>query len=523
MNLAIVHHHLNRGGVTQVILNHLRSLHEAGANENFERIVVFYGGRATGWPTAKEPALARVELEVVPSIDYDTVVQSSPEAPYLDMVAALTRLDLSPDDTLLHVHNHTLGKNVAWPDALSKLAADGYRLLLQLHDFAEDFRPENYRRQIAYYAERGCGMQEVYFQAPHVHYAVLNSRDRKILQSAGFEESHLAWLPNPVQPYSQLPHHAAARKKLREKFAVPELQPFILYPVRGIRRKNVGELVLWSALAPRPATFGLTLAPVNPDELTSYEVWKKFAEERDLPCKFDVGGEDGLTFHENLAAADAIINTSVAEGFGMVFLEAWLTDNLLIGRDLPEISDDFKQAGLRLDSLTAALWIPVRSPIDGHEVFSVSSYRQRMLELFGNVLNDFELDATALAHAEEQLDQRLNEEWIDFALLTTEAQREVIDAVTKDKDLAESIVDANEQVMRPLVQPNANFEATITANAKVVLARFGLRDTGERLREQYTKLMQQTPGPVRPFEGAGDILNQFVDLARFHPVRLESS
>ncbi len=48
MNLVIVHHHLNRGGVTQVILNHLRSLHEAGAREIFDRIVILYGGRGTG-------------------------------------------------------------------------------------------------------------------------------------------------------------------------------------------------------------------------------------------------------------------------------------------------------------------------------------------------------------------------------------------------------------------------------------------------------------------------------------------
>ncbi|PQO33576.1 hypothetical protein [Blastopirellula marina] len=523
MNLAIVHHHLNRGGVTQVILNHLRSLHEAGLSENFERIVVFYGGRSTGWPTQSEPALARVEREVVPSIDYDTVVSVSPDAPYREMTAALQRLELLPETTLLHVHNHTLGKNVAWPHALNQLATDGYRMLLQLHDFAEDFRPENYRRQVAYYADQDCGMQEVYFQAPHVHYAVLNSRDRGILLQAGMEEGRLAWLPNPVQPFPQLPHRVDARKKLREIFHVPEQDRYVVYPVRGIRRKNVGELVLWSALCPRPATFGITLAPVNPAERTSYEAWKTLAEEKKLPCKFDVGGEEGLTFHENLAAADAIINTSVAEGFGLVFLEAWLTDNLLIGRDLPEISADFKAAGLRLDSLAPALWIPRRSPIDGHELFSETNYRAKMLELFGDVLKDFGQDASELETAAQQLDQRLSEEWIDFALLTTAAQREVIDSVVRSKDLAEAIVDANEQVMRPLREPNANFSATIEANAKVVLARFSLRDTGLRLRDQYARLMPQAPGPVSRFETAGDILRQFVDLSRFHPVRLESS
>lgn len=520
MNLAIVHHHLNRGGVTQVILSHLRALHEADALKDFERIVVFHGGRITGWPTEAEPALARVELEGVASIDYDNVVDVAKDAPYNDMSAALSRRDLPAESTILHVHNHTLGKNAAWPGALARLAEDGYRMLLQLHDFAEDFRPDNYRHQVEFYG--GKGMTEVYFQAPHVQYAVLNSRDRNILLGAGFQEDHLAWLPNPVHTFPPLPHKADARQKLRERCGVPESDWFVLYPVRGIRRKNVGELVLWSALSPRPTTFAVTLAPVNPVERPAYDAWQAFAEERDLPCKFDVGGEAGLTFHENLAAADAIINTSVAEGFGLVFLEAWLTDNLLIGRDLPEISADFKNAGLRLDSLAPALWIPRRSPLSDRTVFSEQRYREQMAELFRGIVTSFGLDDSLMDSFDTQMDARLADDWIDFALLTTQAQREVIDSILNERELAEMIVQENAQVMRPLTEPNAKLTGLIEGNAQIVLQRFSLRGTGETLRQQYSQLMKQTPGAVSPLANAEAILRQFVDLSRLHPVRLET-
>lgn len=522
MNLVIVHHHLNRGGVTQVILNHLRALHEAGAKEVFERIVILYGGRATGWPVQAEPALAGVELAKVPSIDYDTVTAVGEEAPYRATSEMLEQLGLAPEETLLHVHNHTLGKNVAWPNALARLAEAGYRMLLQLHDFAEDFRPDNYRRQVEYHAESGTGMAEVYFQAPHVHYAVLNSRDRGILEKAGFASEKLAWLPNPVQPFPILPHRADARHTLQEKLGVKPKEPYVLYPVRGIRRKNVGELVLWSALAPKPVTFGITLAPVNPVELKPYDAWQALAEELELPCKFDVGGDQGLSFHDNLAAADAIINTSVAEGFGLVFLEAWLAGNLLIGRDLPEISADFKEAGLRLDSLASSLFVPKRCPISGREVFSEQAYRHRMSELFTQVRKDFGQDAMEAEDLEKQLDERLSDEWIDFALLTVGAQREVVRAVANSKELAEAIVQENAQVMRPLTQEDANFDSTIQINSQIVLTRFGLKGTGERLRERYEQLAKQTPGPVSSFAGANRILRQFVELSRFHPVRLEN-
>ncbi len=521
MNLAIVHHHLNRGGVTQVILNHLRALHEAGARELFDRVLVLYGGRATGWPEASEPALEGVELVEIPSIDYDTVVAVGEEAPYRATSETLEKLGLAPEETLLHVHNHTLGKNVAWPNALARLASEGFRMLLQLHDFAEDFRPDNYRRQVEFYAEKGTGMAEVYFQAPHVHYAVLNSRDRGILEKAGFAEEKLTWLPNPVQPFPVLPHRADARQKLRDKLGVKSSDQYVLYPVRGIRRKNVGELVLWSAIAPTGSTFGITLAPVNPVELKPYQAWQSLVEELHLPCKFDVGGDEGLSFLENLAAADAIINTSVAEGFGLVFLEAWLADNLLIGRDLPEISADFKEAGLRLDSLTSSLHVPKRSPIDGREVFTESKYRKKMSKLFTQVLQDFGQDDPE--DLDKQLDERLSDEWIDFALLTVEAQREVVRAVAKDKALGEAIVQENAHVMRPLTEENANFDSTIQINSQIVLTKFGLKGTGERLRERYQQLMRQKPGPVSSFNGANRILRQFVELSRFHPVRLENA
>ncbi|MBI1248964.1 hypothetical protein GC197_14120 [bacterium] len=522
MNLVIVHHHLNRGGVTQVILNHLRALRHAGVDGAYERIVVVYGGRRTGWPEASEPALERVELEVVPSIDYDSVVSVEADTPYQDMLAMLKRRSLSPELTLLHVHNHTLGKNVAWPAALSRLAADGYRMLLQLHDFAEDFRPENYRHQVAFYENRGTSMQEVYFQAPHVDYAVLNSRDRTILRSAGFAGEKLAWLPNPVHSFPELPDRIEARRKLREVFDVAPEERYILYPVRGIRRKNVGELVLWSAIAPGPTTFGITLAPLNPAELAPYEQWEALAEELQLPCKFDVGGNAGLSFSENLAAADAIINTSVAEGFGLVFLEAWLTGNLLIGRDLPEISADFKAAGLQLDTLADALWVPRRSPIGQRELFSEANYRQRIEELFDQVLTDFGQPALGVEAIQQQLDERLAADWIDFALLTVEAQTEVIRAAAGDRELADAIVEKNAHVMRPLCEHEVDYAATIQANAEIVLSRFSLKETGERLHERYELLQGQEPGPVTALRTADQILQEFVKLERLHPVRLES-
>ena len=49
MKLAIFHYHLNPGGVTQVIRNHLRALAAAGAQDQIEQVAVIASGRLGGW------------------------------------------------------------------------------------------------------------------------------------------------------------------------------------------------------------------------------------------------------------------------------------------------------------------------------------------------------------------------------------------------------------------------------------------------------------------------------------------
>ncbi len=62
-----------------------------------------------------------------------------------------------------------------------------------------------------------------------------------------------------------------------------------------------------------------------------------------------------------IAKADALITTSVAEGFGLAFLEPWLASKPLVGRNLPEITADFAEHGLDLSALYNCLPVPLIS------------------------------------------------------------------------------------------------------------------------------------------------------------------
>ncbi|MCH7727894.1 MAG: hypothetical protein IH991_15665, partial [Planctomycetes bacterium] len=423
MNIAILHYHLNRGGVTQVVMNHLRSLESVCASGEETRIALIYGGRRAGLP---EDLLGQfssldVSLATVDGLEYDEGEEPDPHRLAGDLRRTLDELGFSSDSTVLHVHNHSLGKNLSLPETLLSLTQDGYRMLLHIHDFAEDFRPENYGRMMRSLIPRAAVdlPSLLYPQAKQIHYAALNRRDLNVLQQSGLDKQRLHFLPNPVAEFGELPAKDDARRTLFEKFDVPLDDCYILYPVRGIRRKNLGEAVLWSVIAGPRTTVGFTLAPLNPLERRSYDQWKRFAHSIGLPCVFETGAEMGMPFLENLAAADLILTTSVAEGFGLVFLESWLAGKRLVGRDLPEITADFVANGVCLDGLRSRVSIPI-------DWLGVDKIFRVLREAFFTAREAYSLPPVSDEQFSREFRDLVADEAIDFACLNSDMQRKVI-------------------------------------------------------------------------------------------------
>ena len=123
----------------------------------------------------RESAHAGAQATEATHVEHDRNAGPARPVQLADDLQAAARNALGSLPDLWHVHNHSLGKNLALPGALQALGDAGQRLLLQLHDFAEDGRPLNYR-----------------------HYAVLNGRDLKLLGAAGIPPARLHALANPV-------------------------------------------------------------------------------------------------------------------------------------------------------------------------------------------------------------------------------------------------------------------------------------------------------------------------------------
>jgi len=518
MKLAVLHHHLNPGGVTRVIASHLLSLDATAASDEHVDVLLISDGQLGGWSddVAQQLQSIRLNFATIPEIGYCDAAADEGENLAVKIRETLVGHGFVPGETILHAHNHSLGKNPSYPTALKHLAKRGYGLLLQPHDFAEDFRPENYRLLQQSFAPGELGTH-VYFRGPRIHYATLNRRDNDVLRRAGIDPERLHFLPNPVPELPGLPARSDARLRLQEQLAIAPEDEYVLYPVRGIRRKNVGEFVLLSLLrnAQRRldrhegrSVFGITLAPLNPAALPYYERWKSLSDELQLACRFSVGGDEGLSFTENLAAADRIVTTSVAEGFGMVFLESWLSGSPLVGRNLPEVTADFIDTGLRLDSLYNRLNVPI-------DWIGRDRLVQEILVTSRQVCDAYGIAQPTLEDVTNTVEASSDGGLVDFGRLDEPLQELVIRRVHADEAAAELLLTLNPSIQ----QWDARAAADVEANQAAIRAHYSLQASGQRLRAIYRSIQATQESGLDSPASAESILHSYLDLDRLCLIR----
>lgn len=456
LRVAIVHYHFKRGGVTRVVESTIKGLSQLNADIE---VKVFAGEIPESFAYPEQAV-------TVPALHYANTQSQPPstETLYAELIeAARTAFGDLPD--IWHLHNHSLGKNAALSGLVHRLAKDGAALLLQMHDFAEDGRPRNYQ---SLQSEPGV-IKTLYPISDRIHYAVLNQRDHQNFLSTGLDPKQLHSLPNPVEADSAQAGPSSAQA-IRDQYKAERLH---LYPVRALRRKNFGEMLLWAACAQPGEVFANTLGPTNANYQAAYQDWQDCAEKHQLPVHFSIGEQSDYSFPELIDAASVILSTSIAEGFGMGFLEPWLFNKQLIGRDIPEISADFKAAGLQLDSLYSHIAIP-EDWIDTRYLKATlyselaSTYQAYQTELPDDVVD--------LAYAAIQ-----TADGLDFGGLDETLQKQVIAHVCCSESATAEI---RSQLQRP--DPGTEIQQM---NREICLQKFGLQTYAEKLYTIYQTIL----------------------------------
>lgn len=483
--LAIVHYHLRPGGVTRVIGHAIEAL----AGRDVKTAVLAGATDARELPegtTVQEvPGLGYAEDLSEPGRDLESL---------LSRLKAAARAALGGPPDLWHIHNHSLGKSGVLPLAVGRLAEEGHRLLLQIHDFPEDGRPANYRALLQHVGEGQLDLlgRRLYPQAQHVHYAVLNTRDVAFLLAAGIPMDRLHFLPNAVA--------------LRGEAAAPpagQNRRLFLYPTRAIRRKNIGEFLLWSALGSRQDRFATTLAPTQPSDRAVYERWIEFARFLKLPVEFEAGQGGPLAFARLLQEATSVVTTSVSEGFGLAYLEPWLANRPLLGRDLPEMTHEFKRDNLDLSTLYTQLLVPL-------DWVGADRFRARLAEGLKRLASDYGRRVRA-EDAQHAFAAACEGDRVDFGRLDEELQEIVIRRVAEERDARSEIVPAR-------LLPDRKLDRLIRNNRWVTESLFNLQGYATRLLEIYRHVRQSEPGPAEPMNPK-KLLDLFLAPDRFFLLR----
>ncbi len=334
VKIAMLHYHARPGGVTTVIRNAQRAL----AGKHDVRVLADFGYN-------ERPARNRE-------------VFLSESSTLADRLAERLR-----GVDVLHTHNVGLGKHPRLTYAVKLLAqrAD-IRIINQVHDFPEDNRPAQLRalRYCTGKLDDAFWRGMCYFDAPNMMWATLTTHDAAKLATRGVPSGKIRVLPNPVDDefFSRPAPTRAELQKMKGKLAAfarahrfhfDRRRKMLLSPMKVMVRKNNEEAV---ELVKRLKKYQLVIsldASSASDRAYSERLKHKIRRER-LPVVIGFGAEldNPLPlFH----LAHAILTTSRVEGFGYTFVEGWLCHKPVLGRDIPDVTQDFVAAGMKMGHL----------------------------------------------------------------------------------------------------------------------------------------------------------------------------
>ena len=438
MKIIFLHYHLRPGGVTKVIEGQIDSMGDAVKPL---AVVGEAPAHTVSFPFTVVPALA---------YDRDRNDGKIPEEIVRSILNEVSTFWRGGAD-LFHIHNPTLGKNKDLNTVVKILISMGIKVLIQIHDFAEDGRPTGY-------------IDEEYPE--NCHYAVINKRDYGILIRAGLIKEGLHFIPNPIKPH-RIPDNK-------------EKKDIILYPVRAIRRKNIGEAVLLSLFLNNDVKIGITLEPTSALDMKSYTGWIDFVKSENLKVLFRLGIEND--YQTVLSRSRSMITTSIKEGFGLSFLEPWTVGRMLYGRLLPDICSDFKEKGLQLGHLYERVSVPLEF-FNRHRFYIKwkNCHRQK-LRMYGMSFKESKID--------EDFHRLTGDGLIDFGCLSEDIQKQVILNVLKSANSLEKMLDLN-----PLLENTNSFNDSfeiIEKNKKVVEEEYSLQRNKNTLIGVYNSILNRT-------------------------------
>jgi len=355
VRLVVIHYHLRPGGIRRVIELAVPHLVRE-APHPITRVVIMTGQRADErWHDGFAAQLPGVPVEVCvePSFNYLSEQGHQSARITKQIRTALDELfaDAPAGDYIVWAHNLGVGRNLLLSRELATAcAARKIPLVSHHHDWWFDNRWARWSEMRAFgFRSLAAPAEAVFPRRGNIHHAAINLADARILKRHFGKAS--VWLPNLTEraPLPSLTRARAARRWLDQKIGQRN-SPVWLLPCRTLRRKNMAEALLLARWLRPEAWLVITGAASSASEKTYFQRLEDAAQRHHWRLRLGVlaGDEAGKpSVAELLAASEAVLLTSVQEGFGLPYLEAAAAQRPLIARRLPNIASDLDQFGFR--------------------------------------------------------------------------------------------------------------------------------------------------------------------------------
>ncbi len=518
VNLIIFHYHFLRGGVRSAILGSLRAL-ELGGHINNYSIKILCGKRDGVDSLSRLIPVSCLSTHVDRRLDYCDSVWPD-EREFREDAIKLAEFILSiggGTPSLYWIHNPTLGKNplvtCAWYEA-ARLAFERKMpswFLYHIHDFAECGRIENLLRL------KRCwkygGLKDFYPLYPNVGYGVLNKADKHRLILAGIDKESVFWLPNVVfQPeQSREASNKSVIFSTLSKFASSNGYKFLreaeswVMPIRLIRRKNVLEGIMLSMMHAEPRNVLVTLDATSNQEKPYAETVKKIVKKLQLPAVIGFGdylvGRD-FSFDALLKSCEAVVTTSVLEGFGFAFLEGLLNDIPITGRNIPFVTDDFVPTGFP----SHALYHEFLVPVDSKTRNNIINAGKKLLDKLDKIMS---LNSLARDKFTARLYEVYGRELVDFGSLDLNSQISICERLT-DVCLLNELASINELPRAP--------GAVRSDFVHRVDSVFGPEAHADRLADAFSKTLNGNFSRSTKQNVSSEVMEQFLDPLYLRPL-----
>ncbi len=425
VTLVIVHYHLRPGGIRRII--ELATPQLVRAARSINRVVLATGQRADhSWQEHFTGQLAGVEGEVFvdSSFNYLSEQQGSPPRIASRIRNALAKLfaDMNAKNCLVWAHNLGVGRNLVLARELAAACEKrNLPLISHHHDWWFDNRWARWPEMQRFGFHRLDAPAQVIFPQPrHLLHVAINHADATVLERH-FPKRSL-WLPNLTEP---APPPSARRIRSASGWMRKQLAgsnaPVWLLPCRTLRRKNIAEALLLTRWLRPEAWLVVTGGASSADEQPYFHALQEAARRHRWRLRLGVlAGNEARqpSVQDLLATSEAVLLTSIQEGFGLPYLEAAAVRKPLIARRLPNIAPDLKRFGFRFPQAYDEILVT-------HELFDWRAEHSRQQKRFDAWLAALPAFARTLIATPPLLAAR-HPQAVPLSRLTLAAQLEIL-------------------------------------------------------------------------------------------------